>query len=95
MTDPGLVRTLLLRTNISIITMSEPKWRENITNLLSEKGIVQLKANRNNEALLRASIIDIIARPVDVAYLQFFPVVEQINRGESDTRVTFSLREQI
>jgi hypothetical protein len=94
-TDPALVRTLLLGTNIAVVSITQPEWTVQVAKFLSDNGIVQLQADRNNEGLLRSAIINVIGRPVDVGYLQFFPVVERIEREETDTRVTLSLREQV
>ena len=94
-TDPALVRTLLFRKNVAVVPITQPEWPVQVAKFLSDNGIVQILADRNNEGSLRSVIINVVGRPVDVGYLQFFPVVERIERGETDTRVTLSLREQV
>lgn len=95
LTDPALVRSLLLSPNIPAIDIDASEWLIDFTKLLASHGTVQLKIARSKERMLRAAIIEVLSRPIDVGYLQFFPVVERVERTEIETKVTLSLREQI
>lgn len=94
-TDPLLVRKLLLEPNIPEVYIEKQDWVQVYEKILAVHGTVQLKAQRGNNNLLHSAIIEALCRPIDVGYLQFFPVVERIERGETETQVTLSLREQV
>ena len=93
--DPALVRTLLLTPNIPIVAIDDPGWLIDFTKCLAGHGTVQLQTVRSEERKLRSAIIEVLCRPIDVGYLQFFPVVERLERTETETKVTLSLREQV
>jgi hypothetical protein len=94
-TDPALVRTLLLTPNIPIVAIDDPDWLLALTKCLADQGSAQVQIIRSEERKLRSAIIEVLCRPVDVGYLQFFPVVERVERTETETKVTLSLREQV
>lgn len=93
--DPALVRALLLATNIPVVSINDTDWLLAFTKHLADHGVVQLKANRSEERNLRSVITGVLGRPIDVGYLQFFPVVERMERTETETKVSLSLREQV
>ena len=93
--DPALVRCLLLEPNIPHVKFKSDGWEEKITQSLSENGTVQLVSERSEETSLRVELIRLISEPVDVNYLQFWPIVERMERSESETKVTLTIREQV
>jgi len=95
LTDPALVRRLLLSSNIPTLPIDNGDWHREFATLLAEYSTVQLQCVVRNEYMLRQAIVHAIAQPVDVGYLQFFPVVERVERTDAVTRVTLSLREQV
>lgn len=94
-TDPTLVRTLLFSPNVPAICVTTTGWQGALATALAEHGIVQLVAAHTAERILRTAIVEVLGKPVDVGFLQFFPVVERIERGELNTQVILSLREQV
>jgi hypothetical protein len=94
-TDPALVRHVILSPQTPTIALEGVNWYDELVGQIADSGVVQLIAKRDSEKALRAAIIKVIGAPVDVGYLQFFPFVERIERAEDDTRVTFSMREQV
>jgi hypothetical protein len=56
---------------------------------------VQLLAETGSESTLSSAVLRLIATPVDLDFLQFFPVVEQVHRGQEYSSVTLLLREVV
>ena len=56
---------------------------------------MQLVAQRQDETELRNALVEVVITPIDVGFLQFFPVIERFERSELDTKVTLTLREQV
>lgn len=95
LTDPALVRGLLLASNIPTVVVGTVDWRSKFAALMAEYATVQLQCASRDEHSLRQAVVELIATPIDVGYLQFFPVVERVERNDSETRATLSLREHI
>lgn len=51
--DPALVRTLLLTPNIPVVVIDDPGWLIDFTECLAGHGTVQLQAVRSEERKLR------------------------------------------
>lgn len=95
LTDPALVRHLVLHPNLPTVALDQPEWHQQFRAQIAEAGAVQLVARHPAEALMRRAIVEAVAAPVDVGYLQFFPFLERLERDENETRATFGLREQL
>jgi hypothetical protein len=95
LTDPALVRKLLLEAHVPEINIESIGWSEEFEISMTGSGTVQLVAQSTNSELIRKAIIKVISKPINVGFLQFFPIVERIERSEIHTRVTLSLREQV
>jgi hypothetical protein len=95
LTDPALVRKLLLEAHVPEINIESIGWSEEFEISMTSSGTVQLVAQSTNSELIRKAIITAISKPINVGFLQFFPIVERIERSEIYTRVTLSLREQV
>jgi len=94
-TDPALVRTILLSRNTASANIAHEDWYKDCCGLLSEYGSVELVATPSTLNDLKAAIIKILVQPIDVGYLLFYPVLERVQRNAVETRVTFSLREHL
>ncbi len=92
-TDPAVVRELLLRRAIRTIDLSTPGWREAVAAAFASDGACRLRASTEQTRELRAALVVLAATPADVGVLQFFPVVERIQRGEDCILVDLLLRE--
>ncbi len=95
LTDPALVRCLLLANSIPTVVVGTDDWQSSFTALMAEYATVQLQCAVRDEHSLRQAIVEVLSTPIDVGYLQFFPVVERIERSDADTRATLSLREHV
>ena len=91
-TDPSLVRELLQLAGPHPVEYGTEGWREALTDSLASTGIVRVRADTENVLNFHAEIYRILACPVDVDYLQLYPVVTEVSRG-TGTTVTFVLRE--
>lgn len=94
-TDAALVRELLVTDRVSEVLLGEPGWLARMQMELANHGSVHLIARRETyaEDELRAYLAQIVAMPINVDYLQFFPSIEAVRRDEATTAVTLILRE--
>jgi len=86
---------MLLARNVPSIDLQNEDWSEELARALAMSGTVELYVMRTNEHALRRAIIWAIAHPIDVGFMQFFPIVERFERGEKVSRVTLTLREYV
>lgn len=93
--DPAVVRHLLLRQAIATIDLAEPYWRDRLLAAFAARGVGRLAANPDQAVTLRQAIVTLVAVPVDVGALQFFPVLERIERADGRVFATLTLREQV
>ena len=91
-TDPSLIRELVLWSGIESVQYGSEDWRDVFTETLATTGIARLKAEKEHEAAFHQEIFRILASPVDVDYLQLYPVISEVKRGSGVT-VTFVFRE--
>jgi len=91
-TDPKIVRLFMLKENINIIKMESEKWREKISFSLARDGICKLQTS--NEKALRSNLVEILAQPIDVDFLQLFVVIAGVHRERKDFIVTLKLKEE-
>jgi hypothetical protein len=94
-TDPAVVRHLLLRRAISTIEIADPDWREQLSAAFGDQGTGRLAASAEQATALRQAIVGLVATPVDVGVLQFFPAVERVERAEGRILISLTLREQV
>ena len=92
-TDPAVVRELLLRRTVQTVDISTTDWKEALYAALAADGACRLRASTALLRDLRAALILLGATPANVGVLQFFPVVERIQRGENCVLIDLLLRE--
>lgn len=94
--DPALIRHLLLNPNLPTVQLTDTgdDWYDQFTEVIAQRGIVQLAAARSADRRLRAAIVRIVSSAVDVGFLQFFPYLERVEKDEHEMRVVFTIREQ-
>lgn len=99
LTDPALVRCLLLTPRVSSVSITEPNWQASLAKRLADDGIASLVAedahSGSHASDMRSAVIVAISAPVNVGYLQFFPTVDRVDRDNSSTKVTLVLREHV
>jgi hypothetical protein len=94
-TDPAVVRHLLLNRSTATIELADPDWRTQLDTAFETQGACRLAASADAAAALRSAIVLLVATPVDVGVLQFFPVVERVERADGRMLVSLTLREQV
>jgi hypothetical protein len=92
-TDPAVVRQLLLRRTVQIVDLSASDWSATLYSALAEDGACRVSASAGQTRTLREALVLLGVTPVDVGVLQFFPVVERIERAEGRILVDLLLRE--
>lgn len=92
-TDPAVVRELLLRRTLQTVELSTLGWKEALYAAFAEAGACRLSASAAEARRLRAELVLLGAKAVDVGFLQFFPVVERVERREDRILVDLLLRE--
>ncbi|MFC1871014.1 hypothetical protein ACFLYF_01235 [Chloroflexota bacterium] len=91
-TDPSFIRELLLIAGPVPVVYGADGWRNDFTKSLADIGIGRIQAAAEREAEFHTEIYRILADPVDVDYLQFYPVIVEVSRN-TGTTVTFALQE--
>ncbi len=94
-TDPAVVRHLLLSRSMVTIELADPDWHAQVNANFATQGACRLAANASEAAALRQATVLLVAVPVDVGVLQFFPVVERVERADGRILVSLTLREQV
>lgn len=94
-TDPAVVRHLLLTREIETIKFNDLDWEVRLAAAFEAQGTVRLVAEADQLAHFRSALVQLVATPVSVGVLQFFPAVERVERAAGRVLVTFTLREQV
>ena len=94
-TDPAIVRHLLLERSIPTVDLGEPDWDTQLDRAFTEQGTGRLSIAAGEAARLRAVLVRLIATPVGVGMLQFFPAIERFERADGRLYATLTLREQV
>ncbi|MCA2411257.1 protein DpdJ [Rhizobium leguminosarum] len=94
-TDPAVVRHLLLTRSTPTVELADPDWFEQLSDAFDSHGVCQLATSANNTGSLRQAIVFLVATPINIGVLQFFPVVERVDRASGRILATLTLREQI
>jgi hypothetical protein len=75
------------------IAFGASSWAERLLLALVETGRARITAMRQDEEALQRELLSLIATPVDVGYLQFYPVIEQAARDGMTLSIALILRE--
>ena len=94
-TDPALVRALVLRDHAAEVAVDDEDWRRELQEALRIHGLACLVATEGRAPKLRKAIVEAVGCPIDVGFLQFFPVVERVERRNGSFRATLALREHV
>lgn len=92
-TDPSLPRDLLHAPQTPRVEHATPSWEERLLQELANVGRVELVAPREHGESLQRDVLQLLATPVDVDFLQFYPMVEQVVRTNDTDVITLILRE--
>lgn len=94
-TDPGLARAVLMAGLAPEVRIEQHDWRCAVARELALHGTVRLSANKADRSQLHASLIELAATPIDVAYLQFFATLERFDDEGERLAAILTLREQV
>ena len=94
-TDPAVVRHLLLSRSMATIELADPDRHAQLDAAFATQGACRLAASAGEAAALRRATVLLVAMPVDIGVLQFFPVVERVERTDGRILVSLTLREQV
>jgi hypothetical protein len=94
-TDPAVLRQLLLKQSIPIVELSEPDWESQLIRAFEQHGAGRLAADMKSVGLLRLHLVRLIASPVSIGVLQFFPTISRFERSSGRLLATLTLREQV
>jgi hypothetical protein len=92
-TDPSMFRDLISFGDIEEISIMEDDWEEKYSEALRDSGFVRLISPTTEHQMLVDKVFDFIAQPVDVGYLQFYPVLRGFEKREGSTAMTFAIPE--
>jgi hypothetical protein len=93
--DTGLVRELLTRDIGDPVSVDTPDWMTRLGTALSRDGVCRLTAPHGGESSLRGALLELLASPIDVGFLQLYPAVERFERDENGIAVVLGLREDL
>jgi hypothetical protein len=90
-TDPALVRQLLLRDSVPEIPLSDVLWNSRLDAALARVGVARLVATGEEIRDLQRALLVRLGDPIDVGFLQLYPVVEQLRRDGDGYAATLTL----
>ncbi len=91
-TDPALIRELLLDSGPDPVEFGLDDWEERFAKSLASVGVVRLRITPEREEDFSGVIFQLLGTPVEVDYLQLYPIISRHQVGEG-TILTFILRE--
>ena len=87
-TDPSLIRELLLRDRAEPVRYGSDGWFEFFSRQLAGSGMARVASEKEDEDRFHEAIFKLVANPIDVDYLQFYPVISEVDYTDGLT-VTF------
>ena len=91
-TDPALIRDLLLDPGPEPIEFGAENWEGQFADNLSTKGVVRVRVSSKRREEFRDVLFRLLGTPVEVDYLQFYPIVSQYQHQDGMI-LTFVLKE--
>ena len=91
-TDPALIRDLLLDPGPDPIDFGLEDWYAQFANTLATAGVTRIRIPTERRVAFGEVLFQILSTPVEVDYLQLYPVISKYQHGEGMI-LTFILRE--
>ena len=91
-TDPALIRELLLDPGPDPIDFGLEDWYAQFANTLATAGVTRVRIPTERRVAFSEVLFQILSTPVEVDYLQLYPVISKYQHGEGMI-LTFILRE--
>jgi hypothetical protein len=79
--EPKLIHELLLKNTYTDVTLCDANWRSQVLDALGRSENCRLISPKDNPAALAKAVAEMLLSPVDIDYLQFYPVVERYEQG--------------
>lgn len=77
------------------VMLDESTWRSAVTEMLKDVGAVSLVAHATARGELKQALLDLVATPLDINFLQLYPQVEGFRREPGVMIAMLRLRESI
>lgn len=95
--NPGLVDLGLVRVYARpvprIVEFGDVAWRRLLLEALSEAGEVSLHADTERAQEVHSALTELLATPVDVGFLQFYPSIDAVGQLQDGLSVQLVIRE--
>ena len=91
-TDPALIRDLLLEPAAEPIEFGEQHWNAKLLSALAGGGVARVRVPCEREAEFEAVIFQLLGTPVEVDYLQLYPIISK-HEMDDGAILTFVLKE--
>ena len=92
--DRELLLDVLKRAEVRIM-LDDPTWRSAVTEMLKDVGAVSLVSRATARGELKQALLDLVATPLDINFLQLYPQVEGFRREPGVMIAMLRLRESI
>lgn len=93
--EPKLIQELLLKDTYTNVWLFKANWRTEVLATLSRSETCRLLAPRTEQKKLARAVAELLLSPVDIEYLQFFPMVKRYEQGVDFHAVIFTIWEDI
>jgi hypothetical protein len=90
-TDPALVRELLPAAVPVAVQFSAAEWQEELRGLLAAHSLAHLEVSTSEQSKLKLYLLRVVAEPIDVGQLQFYPAIESVVTSGEKTVVVLTL----
>jgi hypothetical protein len=90
--DPALVR-LVLEGGDEVVSVGTDGWERQLADVLARDGAAQLIGDSQDDGKLAEALCRILATPIDVGYLQFFPSVDRVIQDDPQVALRLVIRE--
>ena len=94
-TDPFLIHELLMVDRTVSVSVEDTDWMKKLGAGLAECGTCRLTAPVNRKGDLRRAVVRTISTPVDLEFLQLYPVLERVEEDEWLISAVFTIREAL
>jgi hypothetical protein len=85
----------LLQPAENVVKLEENNWREQVNQALRTVGSVSLKSKLTDRQILNQAILQMMSEPIDVGFLNVYPVAEGFRRTTEGYIVRLRIREAI
>jgi hypothetical protein len=84
---------LVLEGGDEAISVGTDGWERQLADVLAHDGAAQLIGDRDNDGKLAEALCRVLATPIDVGYLQFFPSVDRVIQHDRHSALRLVIRE--